>query len=280
MVEKVGWTSEEDSVIERAYKAMGPHWTDIAEMLHDESGERRSGDSVRNRWLRLQKRAKLARSEDSDSSPVAASADLSAGGSGERGGDMWSWRETQTIEEGVRKGLKWKAIAALLPGRSDSSCRNRWLRKKQKELAMAGINVRNAAEVVAACRRVGLLGPYNPQGAEANGPNTYNCVQRTSRPSQISPLSLYKGPTAILTLPSAPTAMPIVLPEALSLPVQGMRPNELQVLHPHQLGQQQTVLFSPQLTPVAAPSPTIPVLSPRVWAVPPSGLSPTACLPA
>ena len=94
MVEKVGWTSEEDSVIERAYKAMGPHWTDIAEMLHDESGERRSGDSVRNRWLRLQKRAKLARSEDSDSSPVAASADLSAGGSGERGGDMWSWRET------------------------------------------------------------------------------------------------------------------------------------------------------------------------------------------
>ena len=43
-----------------------------------------------------------------------------------RHGDMWTHEEDLTIDHAVRmRGLRWKAVAELLPGRTESGCRNR-----------------------------------------------------------------------------------------------------------------------------------------------------------
>ena len=69
-----------------------------------------------------------------------------AGGGGARGGEAttvtgrshWTEEEDRTIADGVAKfGCKWRQIAALLPGRTDSSVRNRWVRLQQ-QLASGG----------------------------------------------------------------------------------------------------------------------------------------------
>ena len=48
---------------------------------------------------------------------------------------MWKPEEDELIEEGVRRfGLKWRKVASALPGRTDSSVRNRWQRlQKERE---------------------------------------------------------------------------------------------------------------------------------------------------
>jgi len=39
---------------------------------------------------------------------------------------MWTEEEDRIIDYAVRfQGLRWKAVAAMLPGRTDSGCRNR-----------------------------------------------------------------------------------------------------------------------------------------------------------
>ena len=48
------------------------------------------------------------------------------------------------------RGLRWKAVAALLPGRTESGCRNRWVRNQEREFAAAGLHVHGAAAVFAA----------------------------------------------------------------------------------------------------------------------------------
>jgi len=47
----------------------------------------------------------------------------------DHGRARWTAHEDDVIQEGVERwGCKWRQIAALLPGRSDSSIRNRWMR--------------------------------------------------------------------------------------------------------------------------------------------------------
>merc|ERR1719487_399422 len=71
-----------------------------------------------------------------------------------RHGDMWTAEEDRIIDMGVRvQGLKWRAIAALLPGRTESGCRNRWVRTQERLFAAAGTPVHGAAEVFAALRK-------------------------------------------------------------------------------------------------------------------------------
>lgn len=53
----------------------------------------------------------------------------------DHGRAMWTQHEDNLIEEGVRRyGLKWRQIAASLPGRSDSSVRNRWMRLQKEHV--------------------------------------------------------------------------------------------------------------------------------------------------
>lgn len=47
----------------------------------------------------------------------------------DHGRARWTAHEDQVIQEGVHRwGCKWRQISAMLPGRSDSSIRNRWMR--------------------------------------------------------------------------------------------------------------------------------------------------------
>lgn len=61
----------------------------------------------------------------------------------------WSAAEDETILQSVQAfGCKWRRIAALLPGRSDDSVRNRWSRMQQSAAA-AVPNMGGGGEVVA-----------------------------------------------------------------------------------------------------------------------------------
>ena len=63
-------------------------------------------------------------------------------GAGSKNGDMWTPEEDNIIDMAVRmQGLTWKAIAKLLPGRTESGCRNRWVRNQERAFAAAGMNV-------------------------------------------------------------------------------------------------------------------------------------------
>lgn len=102
---------------------------------------------MRNRWHRLQKGSASVMRIDGDagadfqerlhpelesSSPAQKARQVRA---------LWTVDEDRIIEEGFREhGCKWRLIAARLPGRSDSSARNRWLRVL-KDRQAAGIAV-------------------------------------------------------------------------------------------------------------------------------------------
>ena len=48
-------------------------------------------------------------------------------------GEMWTEAEDNLIDTAVRHHkLRWKAIAAMLPGRTESGCRNRWVRNMER----------------------------------------------------------------------------------------------------------------------------------------------------
>ena len=60
---------------------------------------------------------------------------------GERPHGDWSAEEDTMIVEAIsRLGCKWRAVAALLPGRTESGCRNRWVRNQERVFAAAGIH--------------------------------------------------------------------------------------------------------------------------------------------
>ena len=83
-----------------------------------------------------------------------------------------AYAERQKIKADL-EGLRWREIAARLPGRTESGCRNRWVRTQEPQLAAAGMPVRGAAEVFAALRAASLM-PAKRQrvdtGARAHNP--------------------------------------------------------------------------------------------------------------
>mmetsp|Transcript_70671 Transcript_70671/g.117390 ORF Transcript_70671/g.117390 Transcript_70671/m.117390 type:complete len:386 (-) Transcript_70671:151-1308(-) len=182
---KMPWTREEDRIIEESVAAFGPKWSRIAEALPT----LRTDDSVRNRWHRLQrKQQQQASRASSKSGSVSSSNRLSpptvpmpdmpmpersaaAEEKHDKHGDMWTAEEDRIIDEGVRlQGLKWRAIAAMLPGRTDSGCRNRWVRTQERLLAAQGRPVHGAAEVFAVLRELGQLQQPRPPTSARRGP--------------------------------------------------------------------------------------------------------------
>jgi len=181
---KMAWTNVEDRIIEEGVAAFGHKWSKIADLLPHE----RTDDAVRNRWQRLRRRQQrrvllLQReiSEEERGKPLADLPLVNAGGANfslqlampsapanamveEQGkhGDMWTPEEDQIIDHAVRiQGLRWRAIATMLPGRTDSGCRNRWVRSQERQLAAEGVPVHGAAEVFAALRAAGKLPGLN-----------------------------------------------------------------------------------------------------------------------
>ena len=135
-VRRVRWQVVEDQKIVEAVRLLGKRWPEIAALLPG-----RTGDGVRNRWHRLQARGE---GEPEEGAPPTAltEADLTAvlAGDGEPSGGrkMWSAEEDAIIQAGVAKyGCQWRLVVAQLPGRTDSSTRNRW-KRLQKEAAAAG----------------------------------------------------------------------------------------------------------------------------------------------
>ena len=143
---KVEWANNEDLFILSAVRTLGTQWPKIASQLHN-----RTPDAVRNRWHRLQKAHAFDAPDSCQQRTDAADALLCAAGAPAPGGKikgdcirgsdhgrtMWSSREDEIIESGVKQfGCKWRQIAKLLEGRSDSSIRNRWMRiLKEREAA-------------------------------------------------------------------------------------------------------------------------------------------------
>jgi hypothetical protein len=179
---KIAWTRQEDAAIEEGVQKFGCRWARIAVTLP----VGRSDDAVRNRWHRLQRKqqkkgrcslscsdldsaflpplvadgpkgpSEAASSIDSTVSSLlldVGSPDLSSLDEADRHGDMWTPEEDRIIDHAVRfQDLRWKAIAALLPGRTDSGCRNRWVRNQQRVLSAMGSPAKGTADVLAALR--------------------------------------------------------------------------------------------------------------------------------
>ena len=117
---KQGCTREEDQqILQHVQQTTGPKWSSIAEALPG-----RTDDAVRNRYLRLVKKATRA-GVGQDGLTPAYLADCAS----IKNGDMWTAEEDAAIMDGVmRISQKWQQISDMLPGRSANAVRNRYLR--------------------------------------------------------------------------------------------------------------------------------------------------------
>lgn len=170
------WTAAEDQQIMHGVRCHGSKWSKIAEMLPVS----RTDDAVRNRYHRLQRKKQRAPVHWQASAQNAQYAPPQAGGlaapaqytltappppeaaaddaAANKHGDMWTEAEDALIDTAVRHHkLRWKAIAAMLPGRSESGCRNRWVRNMEKILAAAGVQAHGTSEVIAALHAAGKM---------------------------------------------------------------------------------------------------------------------------
>ncbi|EOD37481.1 hypothetical protein EMIHUDRAFT_225326 [Emiliania huxleyi CCMP1516] len=80
---------------------------------------------------------------------------------------IWTAEEDAFIDRAVRfRGLRWKAIAEMLPGRSETGCRKRWMRCQQRRLAARGIKVSRMSDVVANVHNVGAMRTRKPPSSQ------------------------------------------------------------------------------------------------------------------
>jgi len=213
---KVGWTSTEDLAILAIFRRLGTQWPVIAAQLPG-----RTPDAVRNRWHRLQKTHALGDTEEGraaldalllacgiskDWSPptdprqpptVASNACIKGS---DHGRAMWTSQEDTLIEEGVRRfGCKWRQIAASLPGRSDSSVRNRWMRLQREKAAARGVDELVSTPAVSHAAE---------QAQFAAVPSLTPVPEASEQPAAAVPA------VPVLAAPAAPPAPPSVLPTA------------------------------------------------------------------
>lgn len=191
---RTAWTCREDQIIADGIHAHGHRWSKIAAMLPRErtddavrnrwqrlsrrkqprrpvlqrqlSGGSERGEPLQQRWTHAEVAGRTAAaltnattepmtSEPSSSRAVPFQASMEDQG---KHGDMWTPEEDEIIDTAFRvQGLRWNAIAAKLPGRTDSACRNRWVRNQKRQLAATGMPIHRTAEVFAALRAAGKL---------------------------------------------------------------------------------------------------------------------------
>jgi len=213
---QVGWTSTEDLAILAIFRRLGTQWPVIAAQLPG-----RTPDAVRNRWHRLQKTHALGDTEEGraaldalllacgiskDWSPptdprqpptVASNACIKGS---DHGRAMWTSQEDTLIEEGVRRfGCKWRQIAASLPGRSDSSVRNRWMRLQREKASARGVDELVSTPAVSHAAE---------QAQFAAVPSLTPVPEASEQPAAAVPA------VPVLAAPAAPPAPPSVLPTA------------------------------------------------------------------
>lgn len=164
---KAGWTDEEDALVQAAVRTFGTQWQAVADKIPGRTADAvrnrwhrlqkrgavgapsasaldASASSWKDQSVSAPKEDELSsvpvpaltveRSRSGMMSelhgPDAPSVERSSVVLGsDHGRARWSVEEDRAIEEGVRLyGCRWRQIAAMLPGRSDSSIRNRWHR--------------------------------------------------------------------------------------------------------------------------------------------------------
>jgi hypothetical protein len=141
-LKKAAWEKTEDMAILDLARRLGTQWGRIADQLTG-----RTPDAVRNRWHRLHKTQSLLNSfgiqeaatqvEVYPTVALDGEPDQCIKGSG-HGRAMWTAEEDALIEEGIgRFGCQWRRVASALPGRSDSSVRNRWQRLQREHTPAA-----------------------------------------------------------------------------------------------------------------------------------------------
>jgi len=110
---KWNWTEEENRIILANVQRHGTQWDLVAAQLPG-----RTADAVRNHCHRLQRSNLYSNGSSVDRKTSTG-----------HGRTVWTAEEDRIICEGMEAfGCKWRRIAAMLPGRSDSSVRNRWTR--------------------------------------------------------------------------------------------------------------------------------------------------------
>jgi len=204
---KLQWSHDEDLFIMGAVRRFGTQWEQIAAHLPG-----RSDDAVRNRWHRLQKidigtRYRHIPEMESDEAKWLLEASDAAVGAvrltipapSERARAPWSAEEDRLIMDGVEAhGCRWRLIVANLPGRSDSSARNRYLRlqKERPEDGVAAESVLRAESIEqeAACN---LTVPFAPPTPSTAKPVTLTAVSSTTPQQfgqQVLPAALIAPP--------------------------------------------------------------------------------------
>jgi hypothetical protein len=100
------WSTEEDAKLKEAVKKHGKKWVEVAAMVPD-----RTNDQCRERWVN--------------------SLDPMNGNKGK-----WSTEEDAKLTEAIQKlGKDWVAAAAMVPGRTNARCRQRWARSLDPDRA-------------------------------------------------------------------------------------------------------------------------------------------------
>jgi len=166
---KIVWRKSEDLFIAGAVRRFGTQWPQIAAHLPG-----RSDDAVRNRWHRLQKTHQKPLKHPENEIECEALLEASHAAvqaivireSSDRSRAPWTADEDRIIEDGVAAhGLKWRLIVAQLPGRSDSSARNRWLRMQKERHEGSGTEP-HAAGSPSPARSATPSPPSSPQPPE------------------------------------------------------------------------------------------------------------------
>jgi hypothetical protein len=150
------WTGEEDAKLTEAVKKHGKIWVAVAAMVPD-----RTNDQCRERWVHTvdpvngnkgkprrswtgEEGTKLTEAVKKHGNKWVAVATLVPGRTNQQchkrwtqaldpanglKGRKWTGEEDAKLTEAVKKhGKNWVAVATLVPGRTDSQCRARWVK--------------------------------------------------------------------------------------------------------------------------------------------------------